>query len=129
MNRNFNLYFVSSSVPLKVLSFNKVSKELTLLTSSKSAKFTVPSLFNGKQIVLWMAENSGANVIKASLSNYASTLTLNSNTYSGNRNKFQLSTEDGMFYRFMYSKNFYDFDSEQYHRVLLQEKLVGAYVV
>ena len=44
-------------------------------------------------------------------------------------NKFQLMTEDGLFYKFMYSKNFHDFDSEQYHRVLLQEKLNGAYVV
>lgn len=47
----------------------------------------------------------------------------------GNRNKFQLRTDDGMFYRFMHSKNFYDFDSEQYHRVLIQEKLDGAYVI
>ena len=29
----------------------------------------------------------------------------------------------------MYSSKFYDFDAEQYHRVLLQEKLNGAYVV
>lgn len=76
-----------------------------------------------------MAENSGANVIKASLSNYASTLTLKSNTFGGRGNNFRLSTEDGMFYRVMYSKNFYDFDSEQFHRVLLQEKLDGAYIV
>ena len=34
-----------------------------------------------------------------------------------------------MFYEFMYSSKFYDFDSDQYHRVLLQEKLNGAYVV
>ena len=76
-----------------------------------------------------MAENSGANVTKASISNYSSTLTQNSTTLSGVRNKFQLRTEDGLFYKFMYSKNFYDFDFEQYHRVLLQEKLNGAYVV
>ena len=76
-----------------------------------------------------MAENSGANVTKASISNYSSTLTQNSTTLSGVRNKFQLRTEDGLFYKFMYSKNFYDFAFEQYHRVLLQEKLNGAYVV
>ena len=77
-----------------------------------------------------MAENRGANVIKASLLNYASTLTLKSNTFGGRGNNFWLSTEDGMFYtRVMYSKNFYDFDSEQFHRVLLQEKLDGAYIV
>ena len=76
-----------------------------------------------------MAENSCANVIKASLSNYASTLTKNSHTFRGTRNKIKLDTEDGMFYEFMYSSKFYDFDSDQYHRVLLQEKLNGAYVV
>ena len=76
-----------------------------------------------------MAENSSANVIKASISNYSATLTQNSHTFSGVRKKFKLDAEDGMFYKFMYSSKFYDFDSEQYHRVLLQEKLNGAYVV
>ena len=76
-----------------------------------------------------MAENSNANVTKASLSNYSATLTQNSQTFSGVRNKFKLDTEDGLLYKFMYSTNFYDFDSEQYHRVLLQEKLNGTYVV
>ena len=76
-----------------------------------------------------MAESSGANVIKASISNYSATLTQNSHTFGGVRNEFQLMTEDGMCYRFMYSKNFYNFDSEEYHRVMLQEKLNGVYVV
>ena len=76
-----------------------------------------------------MAENSSANVIKASISNYSATFTQNSHTLNGVRNKIKLDTEDGMFYKFMYSSNFFDFDSEQYHRVLLQEKLNGAYVV
>ena len=49
-NRNFNIFFGTFSFPLKVLSFNKVSKELTLLTSSTSTKFTIPSLFNGKKL-------------------------------------------------------------------------------
>ena len=66
INRNFNLYFVTASVPLNLISFNKVTKELSLITSSKITKFTIPSLFNGRKIVLWAAENSGANVIRAS---------------------------------------------------------------
>lgn len=70
-----------------------------------------------RKLFLWMAQNSGANVIEASISNYSSTLTQNLHTFSGVRNKFQLMTEDGMFY------------SEQFHRVMLQEKLNGAYVV
>ena len=67
-----------------------------------------------------MAKNSNANVTKSTISNDSATLTQNSTTLSGVRNKFQLSTEDGMFYRFMFSQNVYEIDSEVYHRVLLQ---------
>ena len=67
-----------------------------------------------------MAKNSNANVTKATISNDSATLTQNSTTLSGVRNKFQLSTKDGMFYRFMFSQNVYEIDSEVYHRVLLQ---------
>lgn len=67
-----------------------------------------------------MAKNSNANVAKSAISNDSATLTQNSTTLSGVRNKFQLSTKDGMVYRFMFSQNFYEIDSEVYHRVLLQ---------
>ena len=117
MNRNFYFYFFVGS---KVLSFNKVTKELSLITTAGTEKFTVPSLFIGKKIVLWFTENSGVNVIKATLSNYASTLTKNANTFNRKKSKFRLETEDSMFLKLMFSSNFYDFDSEQYHRVLLR---------
>ena len=129
LNRNFHTHFTKNSLSTKILGFNKISKELSLITNTGTTKITIPNIFNGKKIVLWIAENSNANVIKASLSNYSSTFTQNSTTLSGVRNKFQLMTEDGLFYKFMYSTNFNDFDSEQYHRVLLPEKLNGAYVV
>ena len=29
----------------------------------------------------------------------------------------------------MFSPNFYDFDSEAFHRVMMQEKLNGSYIV
>ena len=67
-----------------------------------------------------MAKTSNANVTKSTISNDSATLTQNSTTLSGVRNKFQLSTKDGMFYRFMFSQNVYEIDSEVYHRVLLQ---------
>ena len=67
-----------------------------------------------------MAKNSNANVTKSTITNDSATLTQNSTTLSGVRNKFQLSTKDGMFYRFMFSQNVYEIDSEVYHRVLLQ---------
>ena len=67
-----------------------------------------------------MAKNSNANVTKSAISNDSATLTQNSTALSGVRNKFQLSTKDGMFYSFMFSQNVYEIDSEVYHRVLLQ---------
>lgn len=67
-----------------------------------------------------MTKNSNANVTKSAISNDSATLTQNLTTLSGVRNKFQLSTKDGMFYRFMFSQNVYEIDSEFYHRVLLQ---------
>ena len=76
-----------------------------------------------------MTENSHANITKASISNYSSTLTQNSNPVDSGRDKFQFLSDDGMIYRLMYSPNSYDFDSEVYNRVLLQEKVNGSYVL
>lgn len=128
--QKFNIFFTINSTSTKVLSFKKSpAKELSLITSTGTTKIAIPNLFNGKKNVLWMTENSSANVIKASLSNYSSTLTLLSNTFRGTRNKIKLDTEDGMIYKFMLSSNFYDFDSDQYHRILLEEKLNGSHIV
>ena len=82
-----SVFSTINSVSTKVLSFNKTTKELSLITNTGTTKITIPDLFNGKKIVLWMAENSSANVIKASISNYSATLTQNSHTFSGVRKK------------------------------------------
>ena len=39
-----------------------------------------------------------------------------------------LALAKSIYYKLMYSPNFYDFDSEQFHKVMLQEKLSGSYV-
>ena len=88
----------------------------------------MPSSFNGKKIVLWLTENFNANVTKASISNYSSTLTILSVHYSTDQ-VWTFTTEDGELNKLVFSSNFYDFDSEQYHKVMLQEKLNGSYVV
>ena len=80
-----------------------------------------------KKIVLWLAEDFDANVTKVSISNYSSTLTIPSVRYS-NHQIFEFTTQDGVLSKMMYSPNFYDFDSEQFHKVMLQEKLNGSYV-
>ena len=88
----------------------------------------MPSSFNGKIIVLWLAEDFHSNVTKVSISNYSSTLT-KPTVYYNNNQRWKFTTEDGVLIRLMYSPNFYDTDSEQFHKVMLQEKLSGSYIV
>ena len=86
------------------------------------------SSFNGKKIVIWLTENFSSNVTKVKISNYSSTLTIPAVQYNVNQ-RWKFTTEDGVLSKIMYSPNFYDTDSEQYHKVMLQEKLNGSYIV
>ena len=88
----------------------------------------MPSSFNGRKIVLWLTENVDTNITKVKISNYSSTLTIPAVQYNVNQ-RWKFTTEDGVLIRLMYSPNFYDFDSEQFHKVMLQEKLSGSYIV
>ena len=81
-----------------------------------------------EKIVLWLAESVDSIVTKVNISNYSSTLTLANSNYTANQ-YFDFITEDGVISKIMFSPNFYDFDSEQFHRVMLQEKLNGSYVL
>ena len=93
-----------------------------------STSFTALNSFNGKKIVIWLTESFNSNVAKLNISNYSSTLTLNSTVYA-NDQYWTLNIDDGIIYRLMSSPNFYDTDSEQYHKVMLQEKLNGSYIL
>lgn len=55
-----------------------------------------------------MAENSNANITKAAISNYSSTLTQHSNRVSSGRETFGISSQDTVIYKVMYSPNFHD---------------------
>ena len=109
------------------LTFSKIADYLTLLSNNKRSYFSLPSSFNGKKIVLWLAESVDTIVTKVSISNYSSTLTLSTSNHTSNQN-FDFTTEDGVLSKIMFSPNFYDFNSEAFHRVMLQEKLNGSYV-
>ena len=86
----------------------------------------MPSSFNGQKIVLWLTENFDTNVTKVKIS--SSTLTIPAVQYNVNQS-WKFTTEDGELIRLMFSPNFYDFDSEQFHKVMLQEKLSGSYIL
>ena len=80
-----------------------------------------------EKIVLCLAESVDSIVTKVNISNYSSTLTLANSNYTTNQ-YFDFITEDGVISKIMFSPNFYDFDSEQFHKVMLQEKLNGSYI-
>ena len=81
-----------------------------------------------KKIVIWLAEKFSSNVTKVKISNYSSTLTIPAVQYYRHQ-EFDFTSEGGIINKFMFSKNFYDFVSEQYHRVILQEKINGSYIL
>ena len=129
-NRNFSLAKNNSQNRQGLLSvtFTTAAGYLTLFSNNKRHFFSLPSSFDGKQIVLWLAESVDSIVTKVNISNYNSTLTLANSNYATDQ-YFDFITEDGVISKIMFSPNFYDFDSEQFHRVMTQEKLNGSYIV
>ena len=75
-----------------------------------------------------MAENFNSNITKAKISNYNSIVSLPIVRYT-NEQEFVFTTLGGVLSKIMYYPNFYDTDSEQFHKVMLQEKLSGSYIV
>ena len=110
------------------MDYNKSNNKVTLTVNKTTQNFTMLSSFNGKIIVLWLTENFDTNVTKVKISNYSSTLTIPAVQYNVNQ-RWKFTTEDGVLIRLMYSPRFYDTDSEQFHKVMLQEKLSGSYIM
>ena len=110
------------------VTFTKAAGYLTLLVNNKRSYFQLPIDFDGKKIVLWLTQSVDSIASKVNISNYSSTLELSSANHTSNQN-FEFTTEDGVLSKIMFSPNFYDFDSEQFHRVMLQEKLSGSYIL
>ena len=129
-NRSFSLTKKNSSNDNILLKFNydKTNNKVNLTVNKTTQSFTMPSSYNGRKIVIWLAENFSSNVTKVKISNYSSTLTIPAVQYNVNQ-RWKFTTEDGELNRLMFSPNFYDFDSEQFHKVMLQEKLNGSYIV
>ena len=129
-NRNFSLtkYLSTNNNILLKLNYDKTNNSVNLTVNKSTLSFTMPSSFNGKKIVLWLTENFDTNVTKVKISNYSSTLTIPAVQYNVNQ-RWKFTTEDGELIRLMFSPNFYDTDSEQFHKVMLQEKLSGSYIL
>ena len=129
-NRSFTLtkYLSTNNNILVKLNYDKTNNKVTLTINRVTQKFTMLSEFSGKIIVLWLTENFDSHVTKVKISNYSATLSIPAVFYNVNQ-RWKFTTEDGVLNKLMYSPNFYDTDSEQYHKVMIQEKLNGSYVV
>ena len=129
-NKNFALAKINSQDNHNLLSltFTKASGYITLLSNNLRSHFALPSGFNGKKVVLWLTQSVDSIVSKVKISNYSSTLTLDNANYSTNQN-FNFTTDEGVLNKIMFSPNFYDFDSRQYHKVMIQEKINGSYIL
>ena len=129
-NRKFSItkYLTTNNNTLIYLYYLRLNNTLNSVVNTTTLNFTMPSSFDGKKIVIWLTENFDTNVTKVKISNYSSTLTIPVVQYNVNQ-RWKFTAEDGVISKLMYSPKFYDFDSEQFHKVMLQEKLSGSYIV
>ena len=118
---------------------NTLVTYLTLLSNNKRDFFNLPSSLPPKilinkqpkynnKTVLWLTESVDTIVTKAKLSRYTTTLTLATSNHHENQH-FDFRFDDVVLNKIMFSPNFYDFDSDQFHRIMLQEKLNGANII
>ena len=129
-NRNFNITKkdANSNQTLLFLYYLNVNNTLNLHIANTRKNISIPNDFNGKKVVLWLTESISDHVTKVKISNYSAEIVVNVVSHSSNQ-KFEFLNQDGVIEKFMYSPNFYDNDSVQYHKVMLQEKLNGSYIL
>ena len=106
--------------------YDHTTKIIKLQTNGDDEdSITVLNSFNGKRVVFWLAEK-GTNfrpVVKASISNHSATFMRLSNLASQNNYKFQITSEDAVIHKVMYSPNFYEFDSMQFQKIKIKRPI------
>ena len=117
------------------LIYDKTTKKLKLQTnghgSTNETSITLLNSFNGKRVVFCLTKKGtgGDLTVKASVSNYSGTLTLSSALASQSTYTFRIFSEDAIIYKIMYTPNFHDLDSIEFHRIMLHKKLNGSYIM
>ena len=139
LNRSLSITTIMSNGAYEKphLSYDKTTKKLTLQTnglktgSTYETSITILNSFNGKRVVFWLTKKGtgGDLTVKASISNYSGTPTLSSALASQSTYTFKILSEDAVIYKIMYTPNFHDLDSREFHTIMLQEKLNGSYVL
>ena len=125
---SFKLFSVVKNTNQKTqLEYDKRTNKLILTTNRGSTNIAY-SLNDKDKIVLWLTENSNFSITKASISNYSAKLNQASNAITNNRLQFGFTADAAILLKFMDSKNFYNFDSVQYNKIMIQEKLYDTYI-
>ena len=129
-NRNFSITKKdeNSNQTLLYLYYLNSNNNLYLHISNTRKNIVVPSSFNGQKVVLWLTESINNHVTKVKISNYSAEIIANVVSHSSNQ-KFEFLNQDGVIEKFMYSPNFYDTDSIEYRKIILQEKLNESYIL
>ena len=114
--------------------YDKTTRKLKLQTTGRDdsshieTSITVPNSFSGKRVVFWLTKmGTGILTVKASISNYSATLTQIS--YMAAQRNYTFKIFYAIIYKVMHTSDFHDFDSEKYHRIMMQEKLNGSYIL
>ena len=110
------------------LYYNKTNNKLTLTINNRNSEITMLKDFSGKKNVIWLIEDYNQNITKVKINNYGAILSLPLARNTRDQ-EFVFMIEDGVIDKILFSPNFYETDSEQYHKVMLQEKLNGSYIV
>ena len=108
------------------LIYNHLNKQVSFNSRNQ---FKLPDDFNDKYIVIWWAFDRRDGISKISISNYASTITSSTSFNSFDSQDFKFLSTDATINKLMFSTNFYDFDSEAYKKIILEEKLDGSYIM
>ena len=129
-NRNFSIKKKDSNSRTNLLNlyYTTTGNTINLVVNNVRRQLAMTSDFNGKKIVIWLAEDFNQNITKVKISKYSAILSLPAVRYTIEQ-EFTFSTDDGVLSKIMFSPNFYDTGSEQYHKVMLQEKLNGSYII
>ena len=129
-NRHFSISKkdANSNQLLLYLYYLNTNNTLFLHVGNTRKNIVIPSSFDGKKVVLWLTESISSHVTKVKISNYSAEIVANVVSHSSNQ-KFEFLNQDGVIEKFMYSPNFYDTDSIEYHNVILQEKVNGSYIL
>ena len=126
LNRSFSIKTLMSNGAYEKphLIYDKTTKKLKLQTnglrtgSTNETSITLLDSFNGKRVVFWLTKKGteGDLTVKASVSNYSGKLTLISALASQSTYTFRIFPEDATIYKIMYTPNFHDLDSIEFHK-------------